>query len=479
MKYRVVVSGFGDEIAAAVVPGLLVEPWIEHIHWIAESAGRTMPGEGHEKLTIIDQHRALYPPYAAATPASDLLVEETAAAVMPMMDRLEKHGPPISDTRRRALLGRNARYWVEYVERHRINGYIGANTPHEITDYLIAEHLKDRDGAVVRYFLQWRTDLLLPVSNYRDLGTDRAGRISEATERERTQLEAVAQSIIGIYRKWESAATEPFYMRRESIDWTERVAAKRKRRRLLGKLRRVSSLADLGRGLRYLLFQLVEKRYLIPHKDGRIRRQYAAIAISDPDLTVPYFYFPLHLQPENTTSPLGGSYVEQRLLVAQLLEQLPPEVYIYVKENPKQGYQGRGKDYYAGFPGDERVKFISLDYSSITLIENALGVATITGTAALEAMWVPRPVLVFGYTYTGSGPGVYRVHDASAIRDAVAAIINEEWEQSMKPETFVRQLAYRSLCTNVSDYHHRNGIVQLSTEVTAARIVAELRAGFI
>lgn len=478
MKYRLVVSGFGDRIVSEVLPMLIKEPWVEHIHWIAEAEGRQMPGEGHPKLTLIDQHQALYPPTMSPTAASDQLMKDTQASTLPMMDRLEKHGPSLSPMRRQQILRRNVDYWVQYIEDHKINGYIGANTPHEITDYLVAEYLKDKKGAVVRYFLQWRTDLLLPVTNYRDLGSNRAGRLSEPSDEELTQLASSTESIISVYRKRERAATDPFYMRKENVNWTEEVAGKRTRRRLLSKIRRLSSLAVLRRGLRYMFFLVVERRWILPKKDKAVRQQYRDLATAEPNLTVSYVYFALHLQPENTTSPLGGIYVEQRLAIQRLLDNLPAEVSIYIKENPKQGYIGRGTNYYSKFPTSDRIKFMPLDFPSITLVTNALAVATITGTVGLEAIWIPKPVLVFGHVYYGDAPGVFQVADVEALRIAISRILNERWQSPVTPEEFVEQLAHRSICVNVTDYYHRNGVVRLSTEVTAKRIVDELRAVF-
>ena len=55
-----------------------------------------------------------------------------------------------------------------------------------------------------------------------------------------------------------------------------------------------------------------------------------------PDFDKPYIYLPLHYQPECTTSPQGGIYVEQILMIKTLAAALPEGWEVYVKEHPAQ-----------------------------------------------------------------------------------------------------------------------------------------------
>lgn len=121
-----------------------------------------------------------------------------------------------------------------------------------------------------------------------------------------------------------------------------------------------------------------------------------------------FVYFPLHLQPEMTTSALGGVFVDQALAIEILSNMLPSNVIVYVKENPKQMGFMRGPTFFHRIMRLNNVKIIPDYIDSHELIKRSVFVATITGTAGWEALAVGKPVLVFGTPWFLSLPGVVK-----------------------------------------------------------------------
>ena len=97
-----------------------------------------------------------------------------------------------------------------------------------------------------------------------------------------------------------------------------------------------------------------------------------------------FVYFPLHLQPELTTSINGGRYVDQILALESLSEIIPPGWLIYAKENPKQHYFMRGKWFFKRLNAIPNLRLLPSDYDSVKLIETSRFVATVSGTAGWE-----------------------------------------------------------------------------------------------
>lgn len=144
------------------------------------------------------------------------------------------------------------------------------------------------------------------------------------------------------------------------------------------------------------------------------------------DFNNKYIYFPLHLQPELTTSGLGGNYSDQLDAVEKLSSMIPPGWKVYVKENPKQGYEQRGIEFYRRMATYSNVVYISKDVDTYWLMENCSFVATITGTAGWESITGGKPCLFFGLAWYASIPGAVRYKDGITVEDVLTTPIDRE-----------------------------------------------------
>ena len=127
------------------------------------------------------------------------------------------------------------------------------------------------------------------------------------------------------------------------------------------------------------------------------------------DLGKKFVYFPLHLQPEKTTSSWGGKYNDQALAIEHLSQCLPDDWHIYVKENPKQDtYFMRGRWFYERLKGVRNLKVVPANTNTYTLLDKCQFVATITGTVGWEAITGGKKVVVFGWgTWYKNLPGCF------------------------------------------------------------------------
>lgn len=138
-----------------------------------------------------------------------------------------------------------------------------------------------------------------------------------------------------------------------------------------------------------------------------------------------YVYFPLHYEPERTTSPDGGVYYDQARAVLEVRSKLPPEVLLVVKEHPSQlyknmrGYKGRSKLFYELLEGVQGIRLAALDIPSSELIRNCLAVVTVTGTAALEASMLGRPSFALGAAWFAGAPNIYAYSDIERFAEIV------------------------------------------------------------
>ncbi len=131
----------------------------------------------------------------------------------------------------------------------------------------------------------------------------------------------------------------------------------------------------------------------------------------DIELSRPYIYFPLHYQPEMTTTGMGGMYVDQMLAIERIARIMPPDWYIYVKENPIQSFEFRGDWFFERMRAIPNLRMLPREMNTHLLTKHSKLVATITGTAGWEAVTGGKPVVIFGRAWYGGVDGVFRYRE--------------------------------------------------------------------
>lgn len=150
------------------------------------------------------------------------------------------------------------------------------------------------------------------------------------------------------------------------------------------------------------------------------------------NFNMPYVYIPLHFQPEMTTSSLGGIHRDQLLIIERLSAILPVGWKLYVKENPKQGPYARGAMFFHRLNRVPHVQMVPADTDTNTLTLNAKIVATVTGTAAIEAVEAGIPAITFGYAWYKSLPGIEEFSNLTNLEKHSQIRINIEEVMSKK-----------------------------------------------
>ena len=149
------------------------------------------------------------------------------------------------------------------------------------------------------------------------------------------------------------------------------------------------------------------------------------------DLEKDYIYFPLHLQPENTTVPMAGLFSNQYLALTLLRQAIPSHWKIYVKEAPYQfewhrGNFARHPRYYDEILELENIDLIKMETDPFQLIDHAKCIFSITGSTGWEASVRGKVVLVAGSSvwYMGA-PGCYQVKSMDDIRNVISYMDNK------------------------------------------------------
>ncbi len=143
-------------------------------------------------------------------------------------------------------------------------------------------------------------------------------------------------------------------------------------------------------------------------------------------LTRPYVYFPLHLQPELTTSAIGHHYFDQLLAVEELSAWLPRGVSLVLKENPKQDHRWRNAEFFQRIRKLKNVVLVPTQTDTYELLEQCQFAATITGTVGWEAISGGKNVVVFGHPWYLSLPGVHYWRRKPKYEE----VLNRSWDHT-------------------------------------------------
>ena len=189
---------------------------------------------------------------------------------------------------------------------------------------------------------------------------------------------------------------------------------------------------------RALILRYYENKYLIKLYKQNIQNQ---------SLEVDFLYFPLHFQPERSTTPEGMVFSNQLRAIELLRESLPVSIAIYVKEHTRQFDSDGNIDlrkigvrtdlFYKKIKNLPNTYLIDIRVDSNLLLKKAKIVSTISGSSGWQGLVLGKPVLIFGKPWYSSFDHCYNV---TSKEDIIAAMVK------------IKKVDYKVNKQEISDY---------------------------
>lgn len=175
----------------------------------------------------------------------------------------------------------------------------------------------------------------------------------------------------------------------------------------------------------YLSHLFVKLRTVFKKKS--LRSYYEKVSEPMPSDDLPFIFCALQYQPEKSTSPLGGVFADQYLMIDLLATILPEGWVLYVKEHPSQfvssysryGENFRNERYYKRILKNGKTRLLSLSEDTFEVIDKAKAVASVGGTICWEAAARGTPALNFGKAWYSGCEGIFDVTDVDNLRVAM------------------------------------------------------------
>lgn len=151
-----------------------------------------------------------------------------------------------------------------------------------------------------------------------------------------------------------------------------------------------------------------------------------------------FYFYPIHLEPEAVVLYWAGNYYTNQVkLIENIAAQLPPNVFLYVKDHPHDiGY--RDVEDYKKIQAIPNVKLLSPELSGKAIINKSIGVITINGTAGFEALLLNKHVIVFGNAFYDCCERVKKIENIKDLQKTLYDIQNVNYEDDIVLFCFIK-----------------------------------------
>lgn len=368
-----------------------------------------------------------------------------------MMDRFDPLSNAFTFTNRQYYFRELVLNWLDIIDELKIEIFISPDVPHRVSDYAlyVACTIKKIDFIFFEPTPFGDASFINDCIDDYDASTFEAKASSQINNRN-DLIKSKLNSFRGIkdnYKLWYmedqvkkanvGVSTKAFQLAKQFVDkgWVYKPVSVFN---AAFKKERFSFYVKPHSMPYYSSFNLFDKR-VVDFKTSRKSKSYLPVynkIVEDVNLkSTKYVIFALHYQPEATTSPNGGVYVDQLLVISMLDRLLPPDVHVLVKDHKSQFYgvlespsAGRSQIFYDRLQQfSSRVKVVPLDLNSFDLIDNAEAVVTVTGTIGIESLARNKPVFCFGRTWYQNCKGAFRIKDKEDLLAAWNSVNHDDF----------------------------------------------------
>ncbi len=157
-----------------------------------------------------------------------------------------------------------------------------------------------------------------------------------------------------------------------------------------------------------------------------------------------FVYFPMHKEPEESFLLRSPEFFSQHAAIASLSRSLPAGTLLAIKEN-SYAIARRPRDFYRQIAALKNVVLLDVNEDGIECIKRASVIATITGTAGIEAAAIGKPVISFAQHHPMFMlPHVQTVKNEADLPKMLGAALSPDFDRSKAEadgQKFLRAIA--------------------------------------
>lgn len=332
---------------------------------------------------------------------------------------------------RKDLLTRHILFWNRFFTDYRIDGVIHENLGQEGYDYVALQLARARSIPTLTFNIAGQFPRVLFVqeteSGIGDLALGRHLKGADPQIREREASDFIRRSLKETQRSPDAGLkSEPVgYKTHAMISWLfDRSIYVNK-----GILRSLPTVA-LRKIVRVLrspkesFFNLRRSSRLMRISSNNQKEE--ASVCTDANLSIPYLYFPLHFQPETSTSIKARSFYRLREAVAFVASALPPGFMLLVKEHPHQFRRllEREEGFYRQIAAIPQVQLIHHSTPNGVLVKSSRAVVCASHSSiTAHAILNNKIVISLGDSHFREAPGYFCVRSTEELSTVMSHVV--------------------------------------------------------
>jgi len=490
---RIIINGFFDNASFNQAFIKIVKEFnISKCYTFTFNSHITLIMQQVKDATCYDFYQTIMGDYADAdwnkiTPLDENIIykmTDCEIIVLKMMDRLHIIPPiPLTYEERRRIYLRHLRYWNHIITKENIDLFLASGIPHEIYDFIIYKLCKLKNISTLLITQSAINGVCFVVEDfekepsqslaitYKQIISQQPKEIFLSDRFRNHYISQISKEEDPVPWYMNSSPNTPLATKDSSVSFIKNSLQKFKKNPFII-LSRLFNFSKLKSSL--INKFIIKIQYVQKNQDRKQLFELYHSNTIEPDLNQKYIYIALHFQPECTTSPMAGAFVDQLLIVQMLAGLLPPNIHLYVKEHPCQTQYGRNISFYKDLLDIPQVRLIPRTYNSFRLLENCLAVATATGTAGWEGLFRQKSVLMFGHHFYQSAPAVFPIHSVEDCKMALHQIINLNIKPSLyEMEIFLKAMENNAVIAYADTAYSR--VALISSEENTDNIFNALR----
>ena len=433
---------------------------------------------------VVSHFDALFAKYEISISNSKFLMDQEIyllcasfeGETLRMMDRLHRRNPALIfkdsfNTRRKMFLS-HCSFWYQYLSEKKISHVVFFGVPHEVYPFVI-------------YSLAKKLNLKTIIFSREKSGPFRKKNIFEVEKPKPSSMMDstffVSETIEDI-GEWCLSKSLNLVAKELGIDFSRSTDLFKRNEGYELESTSVVGSSDLNASLKNICKSV--SRMISDYKKSietisywvqsrRRHREHVSLAESLNHATKSVL-FCLAFQPEESTSPRGGIFVEQLLVVNLLSAGLPEGWKVRVREHPDQyrRLRARPKNFLKEISEIPNVEIVPPGETAFESFNASSAVAITSGTMGVEAWVAGIPTIVFGEMWLKNAPGAYYVRSLNDVQKVLLRISEGVQNSEHAVEDFLTWTASHSFIGRITRKDSQNAELR---EVTVENITNILR----